>query len=188
MYLTARGHPNRIICYSESPSRICFRTDQKLMDLMILCITYSGSIWIPHPTAIVGWLDCTLAAGGWMRQVIHIRCPFQEALTFDFLWQSGFRYQQLIQTSAVAGVIILILVGIFAWIKCARWWRYRKTQKRKHFVKELLARREYVTVPVCAFVINTIICIDFLSDLFYRHSIRALPKHFVYVGAIDSYI
>lgn len=61
----------------------------------------------------------------------------------------GQRYQRLIQTSAIAGVIILILVGIFAWVKCARWWRNRKTQMRKQIIKDLLARREYVTVPVC---------------------------------------
>ncbi|ORY93732.1 hypothetical protein BCR43DRAFT_526188 [Syncephalastrum racemosum] len=59
----------------------------------------------------------------------------------------GQRYQRLVKTSAIAGVIILILVGIFAWVKCARWWRNRKAQIRKHFIKDLLARREYVTVP-----------------------------------------
>ncbi|KAI9485094.1 hypothetical protein BDB00DRAFT_851441 [Zychaea mexicana] len=56
-------------------------------------------------------------------------------------------FQRLIRTSAVAGVIVLILFGIFAWIKCARWWRNRKARIRKHFIKDLLARREYVTVP-----------------------------------------
>ncbi|KAG2224064.1 hypothetical protein INT45_004945 [Circinella minor] len=56
-------------------------------------------------------------------------------------------FQKLIRTSAVAGVIVLILVGIFAWIKCARWWRYRKSRIRKNFIKDLLARREYTTVP-----------------------------------------
>ncbi|KAI9277154.1 hypothetical protein BDA99DRAFT_495024 [Phascolomyces articulosus] len=56
-------------------------------------------------------------------------------------------FQKLIRTSAIAGAIVLILVGIFTWIKCARWWRTRKAQIRKNFIKDLLARREYVTVP-----------------------------------------
>lgn len=64
-----------------------------------------------------------------------------------WLREEGAAFANLIRTSAVAGVIILILVGIFIWVKCARSWRSRKARSRKNFIKELLARREYVTVP-----------------------------------------
>ncbi|KAI8145235.1 hypothetical protein BJV82DRAFT_605451 [Fennellomyces sp. T-0311] len=60
---------------------------------------------------------------------------------------NGNMFQKLIRTSAVAGVIILIIFVIFVWIKCTRGWRNRKAQKRKNFIKDLLARREYTTVP-----------------------------------------
>ncbi|KAL7327253.1 hypothetical protein PS15p_209471 [Mucor circinelloides] len=57
-------------------------------------------------------------------------------------------YLGLIRTSIVGGVIVLILVGFFAWVKCARLWRNRNSKSRKAMVKAMLARREYVTVPV----------------------------------------
>ncbi|KAG2234322.1 hypothetical protein INT48_000772, partial [Thamnidium elegans] len=57
-------------------------------------------------------------------------------------------YLGLIKTSVVAGVIILLLVSIFTWVKCARLWRNRNSKARKAMVKAMLSRREYVTVPV----------------------------------------
>ncbi|KAI7900445.1 uncharacterized protein BX663DRAFT_544897 [Cokeromyces recurvatus] len=57
----------------------------------------------------------------------------------------------LIRTSIIGGVIILIFVSIFAWIKCARMWRNRNSRSRKAMVKAMLAKREYVTVPVSWF-------------------------------------
>ncbi|KAI8642642.1 hypothetical protein BD408DRAFT_402524 [Parasitella parasitica] len=48
-------------------------------------------------------------------------------------WASdtGEEYLGLIQTSIVGGVIVLILVGIFTWVKCARLWRNRNSKSRK---------------------------------------------------------
>ncbi|CAO3639601.1 unnamed protein product [Mucor hiemalis] len=60
---------------------------------------------------------------------------------------SGQAYLGLIKTSIVAGVIVLLLVGIFTWVKCARIWRDRNSKSRKAMVKNMLSRREYVTVP-----------------------------------------
>ncbi|KAF1799329.1 hypothetical protein V8B55DRAFT_1366514 [Mucor lusitanicus] len=60
---------------------------------------------------------------------------------------SGEEYLGLIRTSIVGGVIVLILVGFFTWVKCARLWRNRNSKSRKAMVKAMLARREYVTVP-----------------------------------------
>ncbi|CAO3651221.1 unnamed protein product [Mucor fragilis] len=64
-------------------------------------------------------------------------------------WSSGSdeEYLGLIRTSIVGGVIVLILVGFFTWVKCARLWRNRNSKSRKSMVKAMLARREYVTVP-----------------------------------------
>ncbi|KAG2180793.1 hypothetical protein INT44_003800 [Umbelopsis vinacea] len=53
----------------------------------------------------------------------------------------------LIQTSAVAGVIILIFVSLFIWVKCSRMYRQRKAGIRKGIVSRLIQEREYVTVP-----------------------------------------
>ncbi|KAI8082678.1 uncharacterized protein B0P05DRAFT_538014 [Gilbertella persicaria] len=60
---------------------------------------------------------------------------------------NGQAFLGLIRTSVVSGVIILILVGIFTWVKCARLWRNRNSKSRKAMVKKMLAKREYVTIP-----------------------------------------
>ncbi|KAI9487529.1 MAG: hypothetical protein EXX96DRAFT_82787 [Benjaminiella poitrasii] len=59
----------------------------------------------------------------------------------------GQEFIGLIRTSIVGGVIILTLVGIFTWVKCARIWRNRNSKSRKAMVKAMLTKREYVTVP-----------------------------------------
>ncbi|KAI8393712.1 uncharacterized protein BYT42DRAFT_609483 [Radiomyces spectabilis] len=64
-----------------------------------------------------------------------------------WLNHSGRPYLLLIKTSIVGGIIVLILFGFCAWVKCARVWRSRKSRGRKNMVKQLLAKREYVTVP-----------------------------------------
>lgn len=61
-------------------------------------------------------------------------------------------YLGLIKTSIVSGVIVLLLVGIFTWVKCARLWRNRNSRSRKAMVKAMLAKREYVTIPVSFFL------------------------------------
>lgn len=63
-------------------------------------------------------------------------------------FQSGEAYLGLIKTSIVAGVIVLLLVGVFTYVKCARLWRDRNSKSRKAMVKNMLSRREYATVPV----------------------------------------
>lgn len=60
---------------------------------------------------------------------------------------SGEAYLGLIKTSIVAGVIVLLLVGVFTYVKCARLWRDRNSKSRKAMVKNMLSRREYATVP-----------------------------------------
>ncbi|KAI8581678.1 hypothetical protein K450DRAFT_230664 [Umbelopsis ramanniana AG] len=64
-------------------------------------------------------------------------------------WTNGSNgeFTGLIQTSAVAGVIILIFVSLFIWVKCTRMYRQRKAGIRKGIVSRLIQEREYVTVP-----------------------------------------
>ncbi|KAI8884837.1 hypothetical protein K501DRAFT_332391 [Backusella circina FSU 941] len=64
-----------------------------------------------------------------------------------WLNQSGEEFLGLIRTSIGAGVIILIIVTVFTWVKCARLWRNRNSKARKSMAKRMIARREYVTVP-----------------------------------------
>ncbi|KAI8336032.1 hypothetical protein BD560DRAFT_451065 [Blakeslea trispora] len=56
-------------------------------------------------------------------------------------------FSGLIKTSVVSGVIVLIVVGIFMWVKCARLWRNRNSRARRAAIKAMLARRDYVTIP-----------------------------------------
>ncbi|KAI8968994.1 hypothetical protein BDF20DRAFT_892713 [Mycotypha africana] len=64
-----------------------------------------------------------------------------------WLQETGQRFPGLVTTSIVSGLIILILVGFFVWVKCARLIRNRHSKSRKAMVKKMLAKREYVTVP-----------------------------------------
>ncbi|KAI8380622.1 hypothetical protein EDC96DRAFT_491610 [Choanephora cucurbitarum] len=56
-------------------------------------------------------------------------------------------FSGLIRTSIVSGVIVLIVVCIFMWVKCARLWRNRNSKTRKAAIKAMLAKRDYVTIP-----------------------------------------
>jgi len=64
-------------------------------------------------------------------------------------WANGYsqEFTGLIHTSVVGGVIILIFVSLFIWVKCSRMWRQRKAGIRKGIVRKLIQEREYVTVP-----------------------------------------
>ncbi|KNE66742.1 hypothetical protein AMAG_11239 [Allomyces macrogynus ATCC 38327] len=59
--------------------------------------------------------------------------------------------QQIIAVSLGAGLIVLIVVAVFVWVKCRRYLRVSKMARRQSMVKKRLAELEEVTVPVYAF-------------------------------------
>ncbi|KAI9168202.1 Maintenance of telomere capping protein 6 [Blastocladiella emersonii ATCC 22665] len=59
----------------------------------------------------------------------------------------GGRIQEIITVSLIGGLLVLLTVGVFLWIKCRRYNRVSKTEARHNEVKKRIKRIEYSSVP-----------------------------------------
>ncbi|KAG0264420.1 hypothetical protein BG011_006896 [Mortierella polycephala] len=91
-----------------------------------------GMIWID----ISSWQT----AGCWVPGGVHGSCPYQDP-------DNTVALQEIIKVSSIGGVIILILAGIFLYLKCRRNVRHRKASKRRADVRTKIMRTEVETVP-----------------------------------------
>ncbi|KAF9188218.1 hypothetical protein BGZ51_000745 [Haplosporangium sp. Z 767] len=91
-----------------------------------------GMIWID----ISSWQT----AGCWVPGGIHGSCPYQDP-------DNTVALQEIIKVSSIGGMIILILAGIFLYLKCRRNVRLRKANKRRANVRTKIMRTEVETVP-----------------------------------------
>ncbi|GJJ76044.1 hypothetical protein EMPS_08403 [Entomortierella parvispora] len=91
-----------------------------------------GMIWID----ISSWQT----AGCWVPGGVHGVCPYQAA-------DNTVALQEIIKVSSIGGVIILVLAGMFLYLKCRRNVRLRKANKRRADVRMKIMRTEVETVP-----------------------------------------
>ncbi|KAG0092564.1 hypothetical protein BGZ93_005016 [Podila epicladia] len=95
-------------------------------------VTGQGLIWID----ISSWQT----AGCWVPGGVHGKCPYQDP-------DNTVALQEIIKVSSIGGVIILVLVGMFLYLKCRRNVRLRKANKRRTDVRTKIMRTEVETVP-----------------------------------------
>ncbi|KAF8938510.1 hypothetical protein BGZ58_000766 [Dissophora ornata] len=105
---------------------------------------------VPSTATVVGgtsdggmiWIDISSwqTAGCWVPGGVHGICPYQDP-------DNTVALQEIIKVSTIGGVIILVLVGIFLYVKCRRNVRLRKTNKRRTNVRNKIMRTEVETVP-----------------------------------------
>ncbi|KAF9318921.1 hypothetical protein BG003_010337 [Podila horticola] len=88
------------------------------------------------------WIDISSwqTAGCWVPGGIHGQCPYQDP-------DNTVALQEIIKVSSIGGVIILVLVGTFLYLKCRRNVRLRKANKRRADVRTKIMRTEVETVP-----------------------------------------
>ncbi|KAF9118427.1 hypothetical protein BGW39_001176 [Mortierella sp. 14UC] len=88
------------------------------------------------------WIDISSwqTAGCWVPGGVEGRCPYREPDTTVAL-------QEIVKVSTIGGVIILVLVGIFLYLKCRRNVRLRKASKRRADVRTKILLTEVETVP-----------------------------------------
>ncbi|KAG0018040.1 hypothetical protein BGZ82_000554 [Podila clonocystis] len=88
------------------------------------------------------WIDISSwqTAGCWVPGGIHGQCPYQDP-------DNTVALQEIIKVSSIGGVIILVLVGMFLYLKCRRNVRLRKANKRRADVRTKIMRTEVETVP-----------------------------------------
>ncbi|KAF9290779.1 hypothetical protein BGZ68_006013 [Mortierella alpina] len=88
------------------------------------------------------WIDISSwqTAGCWVPGGVHGICPYQDP-------DNTVALQEIIKVSTIGGVIILVLVGMFLYLKCRRNVRLRKSSKRRADVRTKLMRTEVETVP-----------------------------------------
>ncbi|KAF9904877.1 hypothetical protein EC991_002240 [Linnemannia zychae] len=88
------------------------------------------------------WIDISSwqTAGCWVPGGVEGRCPYREP-------DNTVALQEIIKVSTIGGVIILILVGIFLYMKCRRNVRLRKASKRRADVRTKILLTEVETVP-----------------------------------------
>ncbi|KAG0199833.1 hypothetical protein BGX28_006976 [Mortierella sp. GBA30] len=91
-----------------------------------------GMIWID----ISSWQT----AGCWVPGGVHGICPYQAP-------DNTVALQEIIKVSTIGGVIILVLAGMFLYLKCRRNVRLRKSSKRRADVRTKLIETEVETVP-----------------------------------------
>ncbi|KAF9103497.1 hypothetical protein BGX29_003315 [Mortierella sp. GBA35] len=103
----------------------------------------------PTPVATNGddqigiiWIDISSwqTAGCWVPGGIDGICPYRAPDNTAAL-------QEIIKVSIIGGVIILVLVGVFLYIKCRRNVRLRKASKRRADVRTKILLTEVETVP-----------------------------------------
>ncbi|KAF9217368.1 hypothetical protein BGZ59_004678 [Podila verticillata] len=92
----------------------------------------TGMIWID----ISSWQT----AGCWVPGGIQGKCPYQDP-------DNTVALQEIIKVSSIGGVIILVLVGMFLYLKCRRNVRLRRANKRRTDVRNKIMRTEVETVP-----------------------------------------
>ncbi|KAG0350499.1 hypothetical protein BG005_009943 [Podila minutissima] len=95
-------------------------------------VTGQGLIWID----ISSWQT----AGCWVPGGVYGQCPYQDP-------DNTVALQEIIKVSSIGGVIILVLVGMFLYLKCRRNVRLRKANKRRSDVRTKIMRTEVETVP-----------------------------------------
>ncbi|KAF9965013.1 hypothetical protein BGZ70_005567 [Mortierella alpina] len=88
------------------------------------------------------WIDISSwqTAGCWVPGGVQGICPYQDP-------DNTVALQEIIKVSTIGGVIILVLVGMFLYLKCRRNVRLRKSSKRRADVRTKLMRTEVETVP-----------------------------------------
>ncbi|KAF9944746.1 hypothetical protein BGZ72_002039 [Mortierella alpina] len=88
------------------------------------------------------WIDISSwqTAGCWVPGGVHGICPYQDP-------DNTVALQEIIKVSTIGGVIILVLAGMFLYLKCRRNVRLRKSSKRRADVRTKLMRTEVETVP-----------------------------------------
>ncbi|KAF9345170.1 hypothetical protein BGX34_004972 [Mortierella sp. NVP85] len=91
-----------------------------------------GMIWID----ISSWQT----AGCWVPGGVHGRCPYQDP-------DNTVALQEIIKVSTIGGVIILVLAGMFLYLKCRRNVRLSKDNKRRAMVRDKIMQTEVETVP-----------------------------------------
>ncbi|KAF9113105.1 hypothetical protein BGX27_002215 [Mortierella sp. AM989] len=91
-----------------------------------------GMIWID----ISSWQT----AGCWVPGGIEGICPYQDP-------DNTVALQEIIRVSTIGGVIILVVLVIFLYLKCRRNVRIRKSNKRRAAVRNKIMRTEVETVP-----------------------------------------
>ncbi|KAG0044783.1 hypothetical protein BGZ83_009932 [Gryganskiella cystojenkinii] len=88
------------------------------------------------------WIDISSwqTAGCWVPGGVDGVCPYQAA-------DNTVALQEIIKVSSIGGVIILVLAGMFLYLKCRRNVRLRKANKRRADVRMKIMRTEVETVP-----------------------------------------
>ncbi|KAF9932512.1 hypothetical protein BGZ67_004707 [Mortierella alpina] len=88
------------------------------------------------------WIDISSwqTAGCWVPGGVQGICPYQDP-------DNTVALQEIIKVSTIGGVIILVLAGMFLYLKCRRNVRLRKSSKRRADVRTKLMRTEVETVP-----------------------------------------
>ncbi|KAK3835003.1 MAG: hypothetical protein J3R72DRAFT_451968 [Linnemannia gamsii] len=88
------------------------------------------------------WIDISSwqTAGCWVPGGVEGRCPYRDPDTTVAL-------QEIIKVSTIGGVIILVLVGVFLYLKLRRNVRLRKASKRRADVRTKILLTEVETVP-----------------------------------------
>ncbi|KAI1318202.1 hypothetical protein EDD11_007085 [Mortierella claussenii] len=88
------------------------------------------------------WIDISSwqTAGCWVPGGMHGICPYQAP-------DNTVALQEIIKVSSISGVIVLLLVGTFLYLKCRRNVRLRKANKRRANVRNKIMRTEVETVP-----------------------------------------
>ncbi|KAG0305947.1 hypothetical protein BGZ98_003242 [Dissophora globulifera] len=79
-------------------------------------------------------------AGCWVPGGVEGTCPYQAP-------DNTVALQEIIKVSTIGGVIILVLVCMFLYLKCRRNVRLRKADKRRAKVRNKIMRTEVETVP-----------------------------------------
>ncbi|CAO3568537.1 unnamed protein product [Mortierella alpina] len=94
-----------------------------------------------QPEGVI-WIDISSwqTAGCWVPGGVQGICPYQDP-------DNTVALQEIIKVSSIGGVIILVLVGMFLYLKCRRNVRLRKSSKRRADVRTKLMRTEVETVP-----------------------------------------
>ncbi|KAF9923683.1 hypothetical protein FBU30_006238 [Linnemannia zychae] len=90
----------------------------------------------------VVWIDISSwqTAGCWVPGGVDGTCPYRAP-------DNTVALQEIVKVSTIGGVIILVLVGIFLYMKCRRNVRLRKESKRRAQVREKILLTEVETVP-----------------------------------------
>ncbi|KAF9918440.1 hypothetical protein BX616_008771 [Lobosporangium transversale] len=94
------------------------------------------------PGAGMVWIDISSwqTAGCWVPGGIHGTCPYRPP-------DNTVALQEIIKVSTIGGVIVLVLMGMFLYLKCRRNVRLRKANKRRANVRNMIIRTEVETVP-----------------------------------------